>query len=208
MRRKSFSIGNQEVLNNKYMLWYEMLGKTPKKKTNGILIVLNGTSSSGKSAIAKALQELLFKKVNESYLNYSSDHFVYLASPSIFTNQDSMVENLPRLAYAFQETIPPILKSGISIILDHVLHEEEWAKHLINLTKDFTSVYIKIDCPIEILEKRESERGDREIGLARYQKDRIHYGFLPYKLSVDTSRNTAIHNAELIFDFLKSGQYI
>lgn len=43
-----------------------------------------------------------------------------------------------------------------------------------------------VKCPLEIVEQREKERGDRNIGMARYQFERVHAHGL-YDIEVDTS---------------------
>ena len=43
-----------------------------------------------------------------------------------------------------------------------------------------------VRCPLEIAEHRERERGDRNIGTARYQFERVHIHEL-YDLEIDTS---------------------
>jgi chloramphenicol 3-O phosphotransferase len=42
---------------------------------------------------------------------------------------------------------------------------------------------------LHVLERRERERGDREIGLARWQFERIHFGG-DYDLTIDASAAT------------------
>jgi len=43
-----------------------------------------------------------------------------------------------------------------------------------------------VKCPLQVPEQREAERGDRNIGTARYQYDRVHAHGL-YDVEVDTS---------------------
>jgi chloramphenicol 3-O phosphotransferase len=51
--------------------------------------------------------------------------------------------------------------------------------------------------PLDVLEAREAARGDRMIGLARWQYDRVHKD-MTYDLEVDSSRLTAMECAETI----------
>jgi chloramphenicol 3-O phosphotransferase len=53
--------------------------------------------------------------------------------------------------------------------------------------------------PLEVLEARERERGDRELGLARWQYDRVHQGVV-YDLELDTAVATPLENAGNIRD--------
>jgi len=51
--------------------------------------------------------------------------------------------------------------------------------------------------PLEVLEARERQRGDREIGLARWQHERVHRN-IDYDLKLDTTRATPLECAERI----------
>ena len=51
--------------------------------------------------------------------------------------------------------------------------------------------------PLDVLEQRERDRGDREPGLARWQFDRVHRG-LTYDLEIDTVQTTPLEAAHRI----------
>lgn len=54
-----------------------------------------------------------------------------------------------------------------------------------------------VHAPLDLLEARELQRGDRMIGLARWQYGRTHAG-MTYDLEVDTSRAAPVECAGLI----------
>jgi chloramphenicol 3-O phosphotransferase len=56
---------------------------------------------------------------------------------------------------------------------------------------------VGVFAPLEILEARERQRGDRTVGLARWQYDRVHKG-IAYDLEIDTATATAEECAALI----------
>jgi chloramphenicol 3-O phosphotransferase len=56
---------------------------------------------------------------------------------------------------------------------------------------------VGVFAPFEVLEARERERGDRMIGLARWQYERVHRD-MTYDLEIDTSSPTPMECAELI----------
>jgi chloramphenicol 3-O phosphotransferase len=66
-----------------------------------------------------------------------------------------------------------------------------------NLLSAFDLFLVGVFAPLDVLEARERERGDRLIGLARWQYDRVHKG-VPYDLEVDTSHATPLECAALI----------
>ena len=47
-------------------------------------------------------------------------------------------------------------------------------------------LFVGVKCPLETAEQREKERGDRNIGTARYQFERVHIHDL-YDIEIDTS---------------------
>ncbi len=153
----------------------------------GHIIFLNGTSSSGKTTIAKALQD----KLAEPYMVISMDDFFHFYSEKYLnpTNQDEAV----KLVHLFHTVIPGFHKSvaslaeaGNNLIVDHVLQESEWLKECIENWKGLEVLFVGVKCPLEVAELREKKRGDREVGTARYQFERVHRHGL-YDVEVDTS---------------------
>jgi chloramphenicol 3-O phosphotransferase len=59
--------------------------------------------------------------------------------------------------------------------------------------------FVGLFAPLHILEARELARGDRDIGLARWQYDRVHRN-IAYDLEIDTSVLTPSQCAQLILD--------
>ena len=59
--------------------------------------------------------------------------------------------------------------------------------------------FVGLFAPLDILETRERGRGDREIGLARWQHERVHQGMI-YDLEIDTTTTTPLENAQRIRD--------
>ena len=66
-----------------------------------------------------------------------------------------------------------------------------------HLLSPFELFLVGVFAPLDVLEARERERGNRLIGLARWQYDRVHKD-MKYDLEVDTSRATPLECAELI----------
>lgn len=52
--------------------------------------------------------------------------------------------------------------------------------------REYNILFVGVRCPLAVLEQRERDRGDREIGLARYQFDRVHRHGI-YDLELNTS---------------------
>lgn len=190
---------NNKNVNTSTMAWYEHIGSVPKPARTGILVVLNGPSSAGKSSIAKELQEIIFHYTHKPFLHYSTDDFLAMTAPQLLKDEKLLVEYTPQYILAFNDTIPPLLEHGLNVILDHVLLEWWWAMHLQETTDRYKTIYVSIDAPLEVLEARERERVDRTVGIARYEKERVHHAFLPYVVSIDTSMGSPAEHARTIF---------
>jgi chloramphenicol 3-O phosphotransferase len=85
---------------------------------------------------------------------------------------------------------------GNNLIVDDVMMEGTSADYA-KLLSGFVVFAVGVLAPLDVLEARERERGDRLIGLARWQCHRVHEG-MKYDLEVDTSTATAAECATLI----------
>jgi chloramphenicol 3-O phosphotransferase len=85
---------------------------------------------------------------------------------------------------------------GNNLIVDDVLLGNE-KKEYAQLLSDLEAYFVGLFAPLEILEAREQARGDRLIGLARWEYDKVHEG-MRYDLEIDTSSATPLECARLI----------
>ncbi|MDB5033582.1 MAG: chloramphenicol phosphotransferase [Chlorobi bacterium] len=154
---------------------------------SGHVILLNGTSSSGKTSIARALQEWL----TEPYMNVSVDGF-FNCYPEKFLNPRSREEAqtfsrlIPSVVSGLHGSVAALADAGNNMIVDHVLEKSEWLNECVERWAGLTVLFVGVRCPLEIAEQRETARGDRNMGTARHQYDRVHAHGL-YDLEVDTS---------------------
>jgi len=164
---------------------------------------LNGTSSSGKSSLAKALQDLM----EAPYLHVCVDTFEEMV-PSRPEVPDGSAEHpvFNRMLSGFHHSIAALARCGNNLIVDHVLIQEtesaNWVTECLSLIAEFEVSLIGVHCPLDELERREEARGDRPDGLARWQFPRMH-GRVAYDLEVDTSQGTPSECAKQIGDALR-----
>ncbi len=178
-------------------------------KRNGIIIVLNGASSSGKSSLIKELQTTL----PEPYLNAGLDKFLwmlpsrYLDRPlwdDVLGKADRAGEIGHKLIYAMHRAMLTLAENGFNLLADHVLVEPDWVQDCASLFANQHAYLIGIRCPLEVLEQREKERRDRTLGQARLQFERVHAHGM-YDFEVDTSVESVAVCAKRIRDFVESG---
>jgi chloramphenicol 3-O phosphotransferase len=159
---------------------------------NGNIIFLNGTSSSGKTSIAKVLQEML----DEPYLHFSGDNFLRMLPERYFSP-----EVVPKVISAMHHCISASALVGNNVIVDHVLEDKQWLEECIRLLAGFSVLFVGVRCPLEELEHRERKR-NREQGLARYQFGLVHAHGV-YDLEVDTSVYSPMDCASQIKEALR-----
>ncbi len=144
-----------------------------------MIIYLNGPSSSGKSSIAAALVGLMGSDLH----NVNRDEF----------GQEDAHERLAELHDTGKDLIfdtveyLPLMQAGLP-----------WLKHR-------QVVLVGVFCSEEVLEAREQERGDRRIGLARSQVERMPPKRM-YDLVLDSTQMTPDECASKIKEFIDRGR--
>ncbi len=158
----------------------------------GTIIVLNGTSSSGKTSLVRALQT----RLAEPYLDLGIDRFVF-ALPQRYLDRplwDDVLGLADRagatgeaLVSGMHHAIAATARAGLNVIADHVLVEAAWVEEAARLFRELPAYLVGIRCPLEVLEERERSRKDRTLGQARTQFPVIHK-YTTYDLEVDTRK--------------------
>lgn len=149
------------------------------------IILLDGTSSSGKTALAERLQQLSGTLV---LFRLSVDDFLHCL-PAGFLQRACTASGMVPLHEAlakFHRTL--VFAAGLhdAVVVDHVLQFPRWREDLLALVDRDSLLYVQVFCPLPVLEAREKARGDRGSGLARCQFDSI-YSFEGYDVRIDTS---------------------
>ncbi|MBG7702421.1 AAA family ATPase [Streptomyces sp. MC1] len=171
-------------------------GADPAPARNGLIIFLNGTSSSGKSSIAKELLRIL----DEPYFHMPVDAF-----HAMRTRRDVGPERLPevlrRTWMGFHRAVAGMAMAGNNVVVDHVLSEEWRLLDCLRLFSARDVVLVGVRCSPEELARREQARGDRPVGLAAHQFQRVHAHGL-YDVQCDTTTAGAADCARQISAFL------
>ncbi|WP_244940886.1 chloramphenicol phosphotransferase CPT family protein [Legionella sainthelensi] len=180
------------------------------------IIILNGTSSAGKTTLAKAMQDDFIIP----YLHCSFDTLIMLA-PKRYWEDAASPEQSPHNAYleqgvrmievqkngqpkkieavfgpVFQSIIDAmplvvaeLVATGNKVIFDQVYHNQKMFDDCKRAFAPYHVLRIGVHCPLNIVEERERMRGDRVLGRARGLYDLVHqYG--QDDLSIDTGAVT------------------
>lgn len=168
----------------------------------GRIILVNGTSSSGKTTLIHALQAVLA----EPWLEIGIDTFVF-ALPKRYLDQPGWsevfryvrpggradgpftVEPGPigeQLVAGMHRSVAALALAGSDVIVDHVLLHRAWLDDCIRLWEPFRVLFVGVRCPLAVVEERERSRRDRTLGQAAAQLEVVHrWG--GYDVEVDTS---------------------
>ncbi|MFK4228012.1 chloramphenicol phosphotransferase CPT family protein, partial [Streptomyces sp. NPDC019890] len=165
--------------------------------TAGRIIFLNGTSSSGKSSIARELLNVLDDGV---FFHLAVDSFNAMRTKRNLGPEDLDMA-LRRTRMGFHCSIAAMAEVGNDIVVDHVLSEPWRLVDCLSVLRPEDVLFVGVHCPLDELTRREQGRGDRPLGLAADQYDLVHrHG--DYDLECDTSMASPRECAERIKDFL------
>lgn len=187
-----------------------------------MIIFLNGTSSSGKSVIAREIMH----QSERPFICFSIDHFVnfWIDGKFISFGEESkewffqqpaggvnildapMVEgpSIPTLHWDMIGAFAELVKKGYDLIIDEVLWSPDIFPHFIALLAESDRVYlVKVICELMICEQRESLRPDRYKGLTRSLYHKVYVSPPDYDLEVDTTSTSAKNCAANILKFIQ-----
>jgi chloramphenicol 3-O-phosphotransferase len=174
-----------------------------------MLILLNGTSSAGKSSILTHLQRLIAAPC----LNAGIDTFLFMLperylQPPLWNEVLGEAERAGAVGQVLfsgmHHSLAALVQRGNTVIADHVLVDPAWTAECAALFADLPAYLIGVYCPLEVVEQRERDRGDRTLGQARRQFARVHM-HATYDFSVDTSLADAESCAKAIAAYVTSG---
>ena len=147
----------------------------------GRIILLNGTSSSGKSTLAQALRLEL------------EPQFHFYASDQLADEGFRPLDKEARLAWrqtffeGFHQSIPAFASVGLDLLIEHIVEEKDWADQLQALLLPFDVFWVGVHAPGAEIERRERLRGNRQQGEGLYHLKT--HRFCTYNVEVDTTNS-------------------
>jgi chloramphenicol 3-O phosphotransferase len=190
------------------------------------VVLLNGTSSSGKSAIAGWLQNLgphpylvtgfdqpmqslpfsINRMSNEGDQPTDLEWAEWVMSRSGTGISELRLGSLARATLgAMHRYAADLVRSGVNVVLDDLLIDDDIQKQVVDALAGLDVWLVGVRCPLAVVVERETARGDRMVGLAKSQFSSIHQD-VPYDVEVDTSQATAQACAEEILREIGSGR--
>ena len=163
----------------------------------GRIIFLNGTSSSGKSTLAKRLQAIL----TEPYLHIGVDQFLgTLPEKCRDWGKPQNARAVYKLVSGMHRCLGTLAAAGNNLIVDTVLANDDNLAECVFVLAHLQVTFVGVYCDIAEAERRESKRDDRRSGLAREQAAYVHTHGI-YDLTVDTAEESPKQAAARILEF-------
>jgi len=165
------------------------------------VVLINGVSSAGKGSLARALQAI----TETPFLHVQMDAFLEMLPAPMFGSREgyifeSALEDgkpvtaihtgpmMAMLMRGMRRSVAAMAAEGADVIVDDVMWGDDFADYQAVMAPfEFRAVGLK--APLEVIEERERRRGDRTLGLARWQYERVHQG-VDYDLVIDNSAAT------------------
>jgi chloramphenicol 3-O phosphotransferase len=165
----------------------------------GRILLLNGTSSSGKTSIAEQLLDVL----PTPYFHFSVDVVNSLRAKrrtaELSPEQVDIV--LRRTRAGFHRAMVGMAEAGNDLVVDYLFSERWRLLDCLVLTRHLDVVFVGIHCDLDELTRREAERGDRIVGAAAAQLSTVHeHG--GYDIECDTTLQSPADCARHIADAL------
>jgi chloramphenicol 3-O phosphotransferase len=168
------------------------------------VIVLNGGSSSGKTAIARCLQAVLL----QPWISLSVDDLVAALPPSLAGVDDGIAfgqhgevlvgGGFREIEAAWLAGVAAMARAGARVIFDDVFLSGAASQERVRASLNGLQVlWVGVRCAPEVAADREIARGDRTAGMAATQAETVHQGVV-YDIEIDTSHTESLDCARAI----------
>ncbi len=163
------------------------------------IVLLNGVSSVGKGSAARALQRIAERPM----LHVQMDAFLEMMPPGSFGDPEgytfdtrleggkpvTAITSGPILRTAMRSmraAVAAMADAGADLVVDEVIWDPADLADYRRRLAAHAFHAVGLFAPLEVVERREKARGDRTLGLARWQFEKVHAG-MAYDLELDTS---------------------
>lgn len=188
------------------------------------IIFLNGCGSAGKSSIAKAIQHIS----SEPWLHLGVDTFTAMIPDKfqgfgekakdgyyefVHTKNHQGAASVAVVNKPLGDALFPVVAPRVAamlaaynhkLIIDEVLLSQEMVDAYVSALSDYNVLMVKVACDLAVMQQREILRGERVLGLATDQFDRVHKYKISYNLTVDTTSTSPFENAYYILNYIKN----
>ena len=193
--------------------------------SQGRIILLNGSSSAGKTTLAITLQQLLPDPWHHIALDQFRDglggRYRGLNSPPgtpgarglnvvpVTLGNERVTEVRfgdigEQVLRGMRRAIAAFAREGNNVIIDDLMFEPSYLFDYVDALQGFDVFFVGVRCPIEVVNARESRRPGRFPGTATSHFDRVH-SHCVYDIEVDTAAHSPRDCARQIIARLDGG---
>lgn len=193
---------------------------------NGRIVLLNGSSSAGKTTLAITLQQLLPEPFHHIALDQFRDGFpgryrgfnspegtpgasglnvVPVPSPDGAITEVRFGSHGKQVLRGMRRAIAAFAREGNNVIIDDLMFEPEFLADYVDVLSDFYVLFVGVRCSIDVVNERESRRPGRFPGTATSHFNVVHRSAI-YDLEVDTSSASPYVCARRIVERLASAK--
>jgi chloramphenicol 3-O phosphotransferase len=170
------------------------------------VIIVNGASSTGKTSLIRALQNLLV----DDWLTFGTDSLITAMPLRLDGHPDGLMiyadgrvtigPAYKALEVSWRHGLAAMARAGVRLVLDEVMlggadEQRLWFEALDGVN----TLWVGVRCDPAVAAAREMARGDRVVGMSALQAGPVHAG-VTYDLEIDTSDATPDDCARLIAD--------
>jgi len=180
---------------------------------HGRVVLLHGTSSSGKTTVARAVQTLsdepwlrlgidtFWSAIDERWM----EHGPRAAEGFLWSNDATIVPGRvgDQIAAGMRAAIAACARCGNDMLVDDVFIDPRWLDGWRVELAGLEWLLVGVLAPLSVLEDREEKRGNRITGEARAQAGTIHSG-VEYDLTLDTASQSPEECARAILAALNA----
>jgi chloramphenicol 3-O phosphotransferase len=187
-----------------------------------MIIFLNGCSSTGKTSVAKRLQNLFPKPLllvgvdsfiqmmPEQYTAFgekASEGFVFIPGENAQGPTIEIKSGLFGKSFfsSCTKLVGLLANEGHDLIVDEVLLDNASLKGYVETLVNHIVYYIQVTCDLTVMQEREISRQDRFVGLANHQFTHIHEPTY-YDLRIDTTNTPPLDCAKKILAHIEENK--
>lgn len=188
------------------------------------VIVLNGTSSAGKTTLAKAIQFIASEPYQilafDQYRDGLPDRYRGLNSPEGTTGAQGLNvvasrhngkvqtfiqigEHMQSIMHSLHRSVKTFVDSGQNVILDHFVNNSKTAANLTTNLQSIHTLFVEVVCSQEELLRREGSRPGRFPGTAETQRA-LMSDCLDYDLTVDSTSTDPLDLAAQVLNHIQT----
>ena len=153
----------------------------------GKIIFLNGAAGSGKTTLAKKLQE----RLTEPFYNLGLDTFINMSPARYFSDPDGRA-TVNKAVSILPYTVKKFSDMGLNTIIEHVFMKiDNLMDECVELLHEYPVLFVHVTCPLEEHRRRVTERDGNFEPVEKWQLPLM----IPqetYDLTIDTTKEECV----------------